>query len=211
MNANDIDFGIIKLIRGVPQEKEFIRDLNVIKSMTAEKYQQLVNYTLDIYLKNEPLDSKDLEKWIENFGETTSVTKSAMDISLFLFRNATKYNLTEEDFKSDLDNLDLSVHENILMQLYTKFKNELKDKSKEKRTFFQDRLMGCEWQLNQPFKVSVGKLYDDLIISLNLQVLDVGADSVKKISFETDTMILRSILLNLEECLKEAESWQKMK
>lgn len=207
MNTTDIPYEKIKLLKGIKQEPGFIRDINVIKSISPEKYSKIIDYVLEPFLKNEPMDSEAFNNWIKDLGESKEKVASAWDMTRFLFGKAVYNELTKEDFESDLENLGLGAHKEYLVNKYVNTKDKFKSKFQEREIRFHNKLESCEWRLDSPIKVSFGKPYTELIVTINISYNTQDGES-ESISLEGDINSLRYLVNKLENCLEEAAKWQ---
>lgn len=211
MNVDNIQFEEIKLTSGVDQSQSFIRDLNVIKSMSKDNFSKLIDYIFELWIQDEPIDSETVKKWIEdNIGENQAKVKSATNLTFFLLRKAVLKNLTNDEFDRDLNNLKLDIHKQYLVNLFNKNKTKIKEKIEQTKLYFHKRFAGCEWRLDKPLKVSAGKPYEELIATIKFACISKDGDS-ESLSFESDIDMLKAIVNNLENCLKEAEKWETKK
>jgi hypothetical protein len=209
MDTNDLQYEKIKVVKGVKQDSVFIRDLNVIRSMSSEKYSELLDFYFELYFKNEPIDFEFLKDKAKDIEETMAKAKSAIDLTIFIFKNAVKYDLTEEEFKEDLDNLRLDVHAKYLVNCFTKYKNKFEEKEKEKKVQFLSELVGCEWRLERQIGLSYGMKSEDLVATVKFVFFKVdGNGSTDNLTLETNIDMLKSIVMTLEDCLDEAAKCQ---
>lgn len=207
MNTEDIPFGKIKLLKGIKQEPHFIRDIDVIRSISPEKYSKLIDYVFELFFKNEPEDSEAFNKWIKDLDESKERVSSAKDMTIFLFVKSVVNELTIEDFESDLKNLGLEAHKEYLINKYSNIKDKLKSKMQNTEYRFHNKFEGCAWRLDSPAKVSIGKPYTELIITINISY-KTPDDNSKSLSFETDMASIKYLVDKLNNCLDEAAKLQ---
>lgn len=204
----NINYNDIILLSGIQVGSSFERDLNAIRSIPLNNLDKILDFVFKAYIKDVPLNEEDLKLFSESVDMHPVSLQRSMNFLFFLFKNATKNKEKIEDFENDLIKLNLSEFKDQLVERYISYQNELRRIENEKLYTFVPQLYTTEWKIIRNLSVSTGKFPGDISAIINISYLDMSRKT-QVLEFETNVANLKSIIANLNRCLKEAEKCQE--